>query len=310
MKATGLLLLLALATPAATTAQEVKRPRITGVAHIAIFSADVEASRKFYTGLLGYEEAYKLMQPDGKLSLTFIKINDRQFIELFPEREPNSDRLNHIALEVDDIEAMRAYLEAKGVKVPAKVPKGRTGNLNFTIKDPDGHGVEFVQYLPDSDSGKTRGKHLGAGLSDRLAHVGILVGSLDKANAFYRGLLGFEETWRGSRDGKTLSWVNMKAPDSGDYVEFMLYEDLPEPTKRGTAHHLCLFVPDIERSKAWLAGRAAQAGYTRALEVRTGINRRRQLNLYDPDGTRTELMEPITVDGKPVPPSPAAPPRP
>jgi lactoylglutathione lyase len=299
-------MLLALAGPA----QELKRPRITGVAHIAIFSADVEASRRFYTGLLGYEEAYKLMQPDGKLSLTFFKINDRQFIELFPEKEAQSDRLNHIALEVEDIEALRAYLEAKGIKVPAKVPKGRTGNLNFTIKDPDGHGVEFVQYLPDSESGKTRGKHMGAGLSASMAHVGILVGSLDKANAFYRDLLGFSETWRGSRDGKTLSWVNMKVPDGDDYIEFMLYDQMPEPTKRGTAHHLCLFVPEIEKSNAWLGARTATAGYTRALEVRTGINRRRQLNLYDPDGTRTELMEPRTVDGKPVPPSPAAPPRP
>lgn len=305
MRAICLLLLLALTT----AAQEPKRPRITGVAHIAIFSRDVEASRKFYTALLGYEEAYKLLQPDGKLSLTFLKINDRQFIELFPEREAQSDRLNHIALEVDDAEAMRAYLAAKGFSVPAKTPKGRTGNLNFTIKDPDGHGVEFVQYLPDSDSGKTRGLHMGAGLSDNLSHIGILVGSLDRANAFYRDILGFQETWRGSRDGKALSWVNMKVPDGQDYIEFMLYEQLPEPTKRGTAHHLCLFVPDIEKSKAWLAGRTAQAGYTRELEVKTGINRRRQLNLYDPDGTRTELMEPRTVDGQPVPSSPAAPPR-
>lgn len=305
MRAICLLLLFGMAG----AGQEPKRPRITGVAHIAIFSADVEASRRFYTGLLGYEEAYKLTEPDGKLRLTFIKINDRQFIEMFPEKEPKSDRLNHIALEVDDIEAMRAYLAAKGIQVPAKVPKGRTGNLNFTIKDPDGHGVEFVQYLPDSDSGKTRGKSMGAGLSNRLAHIGILVGSLEKASAFYHDLLGFRETWRGSRDGKVLNWVNMKAPESNDYLEFMLYDQLPEPTKRGSAHHLCLFVPDIDKSKAWLAGRAAAAGYTRELEVRTGINRRRQLNLYDPDGTRTELMEPHTLDGKPAPSSPAAPPR-
>jgi lactoylglutathione lyase len=45
--------------------------------------------------------------------------------------------------------------------------------------------------------------------------------------------------------------------------------------------------------------------YERPLEIRTGINRRRQLNLFDPDGTRTELMEPVTVDGNPAPPSQA-----
>jgi lactoylglutathione lyase len=45
------------------------------------------------------------------------------------------------------------------------------------------------------------------------------------------------------------------------------------------------------------------------MEIRTGTNRKRQLNLFDPDGTRSELMEPKTVDGKPVPPATAPPPR-
>ena len=40
-----------------------------------------------------------------------------------------------------------------------------------------------------------------------------------------------------------------------------------------------------------------------------GTNRKRQLNLFDADGTRVELMEPRTVDGQPVPPSTAPPPK-
>jgi hypothetical protein len=40
------------------------------------------------------------------------------------------------------------------------------------------------------------------------------------------------------------------------------------------------------------------------------VNRKRQLNIYDPDGTRVELMEPTTIDGKPAPPSTARPPIP
>ena len=33
------------------------------------------------------------------------------------------------------------------------------------------------------------------------------------------------------------------------------------------------------------------------------------MNLYDPDGTRSEVMEPKTVDGVSAPPSNAPPPR-
>ena len=45
------------------------------------------------------------------------------------------------------------------------------------------------------------------------------------------------------------------------------------------------------------------------MEIATGVNHKRQLNLWDPDGTRVELMEPRTVDGFPAPSSTAPPPR-
>jgi hypothetical protein len=89
----------------------------------------------------------------------------------------------------------------------------------------------------------------------------------------------------------------------------MLYRDLPAPTRRGVEHHLCLETPDVAAALASLDARPYRAAYTLTLEPRTGINRRRQLNLFDPDGTRTELMEPFTVDGKPAPPSTAPPPK-
>lgn len=149
----------------------------------------------------------------------------------------------------------------------------------------------------------------GDAVSRDMRHLGILVGALDQAMSFYGDVLGFKETWRGSRDGKELSWVNLQVPDGDDYLKFMLYRDLPEPAKRGSQHHIALFVTDIAKAEATLRARAGNAGYTQTMEVRTGINRKRQLNLYDPDGTRCELMEPDPVDGKPGPSSTAPPPK-
>ena len=45
-----------------------------------------------------------------------------------------------------------------------------------------------------------------------------------------------------------------------------------------------------------------------ATKVAVGVNGKRQINYYDADGTRVEVMEPTTADGKPVPPSDAPPP--
>ncbi len=284
-------------------------PKITGVAHIALFVHDVEKTRAYYHGLLGFSEPYSLSNPDGSFSMTFFKVNERQYIEIFPEKEAGTDRLNHISVETDDIEGMRVFLASKGVKVPDKVSVGRIKNRNFNVKDPDGHTVEFVQYMPDGWSAREKGKYLSRGVSSHMRHVGILVGSLSPAMSFYRDLLGFEETWRGSRDGKVLNWVNLKVPDGDDYVEFMLYDQLPAATARGTAHHICLEVPDMDQALKTIEALPARQNYTRPLEIRTGVNRKRQLNIYDPDGTRTELMEPNTVDGKPAPPSTAPPPR-
>ena len=300
----------ALGSASLLMAQAAPRPRILGVAHIAVFAKDYEKSRAFYRDFLGFEEPYSLAKPDGTPALTFFKINERQYIELFPEAAPDTDRLNHISFETDNAEAMRVYLKSRGIAVPERVPKGRIGNSNFSVKDPDGHGVEIVQYEPDGWTAREKGRHIpDKRISKHMMHVGVIVTELEPAMKFYRDILGFKEFWRGSSTGTVLSWINMKVPDGEDYLELMLYKDAPEPTKRGSAHHLALETPDMASSVAALEARPYRKQYSLPIETRTGRNRKRQVNLFDPDGTRTELMEPVTVDGVPAPSSTAPPPR-
>ncbi|MEX2301885.1 MAG: VOC family protein [Bryobacterales bacterium] len=292
-------------------AQQVARPKILGVAHIALRVSDIEKSRAFYKDFLGYGEPFLLNKADGSLDLTFIKINDYQYVELFPGLDPAQDRLHHISIYTEDAEGMRLYLASRGVAVPERVPKGRSGNSNFNVKDPDGHTVEIVEYEPDGWSMRDKGKAMSdARISGRMLHVGILVGNLAKSMEFYHGILGFEEFWRGSsRNSETLSWVNMRVPDGPTYVEFMLYEQEPAADNRGVQHHICLEVEDAAKAVERLEQRPYRKTYEQKIEIRTGINRRRQVNLYDPDGTRIELMESNTVDGKPPEASKLPPPR-
>jgi len=288
---------------------EVKRPRILGVAHMALYVSDLGKARAFYKELLGFDEPFSLKRDDGSERIAFIKINDQQYLELFAEPPKSDGRLNHVSLYTDDARRMRDYLASRGVAVPEKVGKGRTGNYNFNIKDADNHTVEIVEYQPDSWTARKRGKYLPPGrVSAHVTHLGILVGSVEPAMKFYRDILGFNEFWRGSASGKELSWINMRVPDGEDYLEFMLYSKPPDEKTRGVKNHVCLVVPDVEKAVATLQIRAKRIGYAKPIEARVGTNRKRQTNLYDPDGTRIELMEPNTVDGKPVPPSTAPPP--
>jgi lactoylglutathione lyase len=291
-------------------AQTPPRPRIIGISHIALFAHDYEKSRSFYGDFLGFEEPYGLKNPDGTPIMTFFKVNDHQYIELYPELTPNSDRLSHISLETDDIEGLRLYLKSKGVAVPDKAHTARIGNVSFDVIDPAGHKVEMVQYMPGGKTVANYGKYMSdARVSKHMTHVGLIVTQLDPEYKFYTEILGFKETWRGSSTGKVLSWVNLKVPDGDDYVEFMLSKDQPDATRRGAAHHLCLQVPDVAANVAALKAKPYFKNYDRPIDEHLGVNRKRQANLFDPDGTRTELMEPTTIDGKPTPPSTAPPPQ-
>ncbi len=288
------------------------RPRILGVAHVAFYVHDLARTRAFYEDFLGFdEEPFTLKRPDGSERIVFIKINDHQYVELFAEEPKNDGRLNHISVYTDDADGMRNYLAARSVKVPDTVGKGRTGNKNFNVEDPDDHTVEIVEYMADSLTSRDAGKHMPVGrLSDHVMHAGFLVGDLERSLEFYGGILGFEEFWRGSSSGESLSWVNMRVPDGDDYIEFMLYRTLPPPAERGTKNHISLVVEDAEKAVRELQKRAARGVYPREIAIQVGVNRRRQVNLFDPDGTRVELMERNTIDGKPAPSSTAPPPRP
>jgi lactoylglutathione lyase len=292
-----------------------QRPKVLGVAHMAVYVKDLAKTRQFYEDFLGFAEPFTLPQKDGTgTRIVFIKINDHQYFEIFNEKDRGEGQLNHISFYTDSADRMYAYLKSKGVEVMGdrgSVGKGQTGNKNFNVKDPDGHIVEIVDYQPDSWTARDAGKFMPATrIADHIMHVGVLVGDLDKSNEFYGGILGFQEFWRGSGSPRMLSWVNMRLAEAQDYLEFMLYDKLPAADGRGTKNHASLTIPDADKVLVELKKRAAKVGYEREIVIQTGVNRKRQINLYDPDGTRIELMEPKTVDGQPAPNSTAPAPHP
>ena len=276
---------------------------------MALYVSDLKASRTFYKDFLGFEEPYALKRDDGSDRIAFIKVNDEQYIELFAEPSKQDGHLNHIAFYTDSALDMRAYLASRGVKVPETVGKGRIGNSNFNIVDPDGHTVEIVQYEPDSWTLREKSKFMpDTRISTHIAHIGVMVGALDPAMKFYGDVLGFEDIWRGGSSSDVLSWVNMRVPEGKDYLEFMLYSAQPDAAQIGVKNHICLITPDIKAAVAILESRPSRKSYPRAIEIKVGRNGKRQDNLFDPNGTRIELMEPNLVDGKPVPSSKVPPP--
>ena len=288
--------------------KEPARPPIIGLAHAAFFTKDMESTRSFFKDYFGYDEPIVMKNDDGSLAFTVIKINDRQLVELFPEREQMTPRLYHFALETTDAEAMRLYLKSKGCEVPDQTPRGRTGNLNYFVKDPNGNICEIVEYGKDGMNAKDIGQHLPkTRIAPRMSHVGIPTPDLDKALSFYVDILGFREVWRGGPDPAKVNWVHVQTPEGEETLELMLYEKKPSWGSMGSMNHICLEVSDIEAAKAELDSRTLPEGLRQPSDIRTGINRKRQVNCYNIEGTRVERMEDHTVDGVPAPSSTGVP---
>jgi catechol 2,3-dioxygenase-like lactoylglutathione lyase family enzyme len=285
-----------------------QRPKLTDLSHMSFYAHDMEKSIHFYRSFLGYEDVTVRKGPDGALERVLVDINDQQYVELLPETQPNTGRLVGYGFVTDDVEAMRAYLVSRGVET-GKVTVGPRGSRSLAVRDPDGHEVRFVERHA---GGRARGSapdFADDRISRCLMHIGFTCYSLQASMAFYRDILGCEEMWRGSRDKKVLSWVQLKLPESANYIEFMLYDTFPALDRLGVLDHYGLEVPDIRNSRDLLAGRSGYAGYTRPLENVIGVCHHRLMNTFDPDGSRAELMERATYNGLPRPSRTEPPPR-
>jgi catechol 2,3-dioxygenase-like lactoylglutathione lyase family enzyme len=263
---------------------------ITGVAHACFKSSDLEKTRAYYVGVLGFHEAFDVKDAAGKVTAAFFKINDEQYVEITPNLAAGEIiRFDHVAFSTPDAAKLRGMLEARGLS-PTKIEKAPDGARMFGLSDPENNRLEFVQDTPGSLESKARGKYLDGRISEHMYHAGLVITDLDKALAFYGGKLGFAEFWHGGPTPKPI-WFNLRTPGSrGDYVELMLASDTPSRDEYGQMQHICLEVPDIQ---AGLKTALARGHYDeKKLDMHIGRNRKWQLNLFDPDGTRTELMEP------------------
>ncbi len=268
---------------------------LLGLAHVGIRVSDLEKARAFYGGVLGLDEAFDIIRADGVL-VAYFKVNDRQFIEISPDLTPAQViPMTHIAMYTDDIEKLHGMIASRGIAATG-IEKS-----SFSLRALPGQRMqylEFLQYQPDSPQVRSAGKFLGKRrLSTHLEHAGIVTTGVDAAYKFYVDTLGFTETWHRSR-----MLFHLRMPGGGkDYIELSNLEGVANLTRAraGTSAHCSLEVPDIQA-----AYREVQARGVKDLKPpRFGFDERWQFNLFDPDGTRVELMQPRdpAKAGTPVP---------
>jgi catechol 2,3-dioxygenase-like lactoylglutathione lyase family enzyme len=271
--------------------QRIPRPKITGIDHVDFYTTSSQANEHLYTIVLGVPGVPPL-EP-GQTQRFMI---GSQWVGYSPALAAQAtNRMDHLAFRTDDCEVLRLYLSTKGLTVPDSVSKLKEGSLAFTVKDPEGNAIEFVQpsraklvkIYRTEDMGKIATPDP---VSRRIIHAGFIVRDRAAEDHFYKDILGFHLYWHGGMKADETDWVAMQVPDGTDWVEYMLNvkADADQHTM-GVMNHVSLGVKDIKQAQAKLESHSWKPhGDEKAQMGRDG---KWQLNLYDPDFTRIELME-------------------
>jgi catechol 2,3-dioxygenase-like lactoylglutathione lyase family enzyme len=282
MKNLSLILILALAALQLCVQAQTppQRPHILAIDHVAFYTTQPDGVKKLYGDVLGLASAAPV-EPGGTLRY----LVGAQWVGFSPAPDPKStNRLDHVALLTDNIAALRKYLIAQGINVPQI--EGRSDHsLFFVVNDPDGHKIEFVER----DKGEAAPPAV-AGISKHMIHAGLLVYKREAADHFFRDILGFRLYWQGGMKDDRTEWVAIQVPDGTDWVEFMVNQPQPADLRlTGVMNHISLGLPDIKKAQATLESHGWKPhGNEKAQMGRDG---KWQLNLYDPDLVRVELME-------------------
>jgi catechol 2,3-dioxygenase-like lactoylglutathione lyase family enzyme len=125
--------------------------------HLGLRVSDLEQSLAFYTAL-GYAELGGVPETEFG-SLTMLQLPDDPFVSLElvhdPER-PVEDvgAVNHLVVQVDDLDATIADLAARGVAAEPPAEPGPRIRTSW-LTDPNGYRIELVQWPPGHPAGMT-----------------------------------------------------------------------------------------------------------------------------------------------------------
>jgi catechol 2,3-dioxygenase-like lactoylglutathione lyase family enzyme len=257
-----------------------ERPRILGISQVEFYSTNKNAAGAFFSAVLDSECLTKAPCSWGNVAqvkgeFNFHKLYGGQNLRLVTSPEPTpSNLLREVAFSTDNVNILKKYLQAKKVAIT------RASDQDLGITDPEGHEIGFFQ----SSSLETPAPSNNL----RIIHAGFVVRDRAAMEHFYKDILGFRPYWHGGMKDNETAWLDLQVPDGTDWIEFMLNVPADADKKLlGVMNHIALGVPDIHAAQKQLLTN----GMKLTEEPQVGRDGKWQLNLYDPDNTRVELME-------------------
>ena len=269
-----------------------ERPRIIGIDHVSVYVSDLEKSRQFYSAVLGLTtNCPHYAGPDP----CYLVAPSDQRVLLKQAQAHAKNWLAEVAFATDNILEMRRFLLAHGVHAGI-VQTDSDGSRIFSVHDPEGNPIAFVQRSPSQGSPSKIGYGSASRqISTHLIHAGFVVKDRAAENRFYVDLLGFRLYWYGGFKDDGVDWYELQVPDGPDWIEYML--NIPahaDHKELGVQNHFSFGVKNVHDAAAHLRSN----GLSTFDGPEVGRDGKDSLDAYDPDGTRIEVME-LTPKEKP-----------
>jgi catechol 2,3-dioxygenase-like lactoylglutathione lyase family enzyme len=273
------ILTLTLCAAVSATAKH-SRPKILGIESVTFYSTSLPAARNFYARIADPKLTCRMCEQEALQPFTVSLPSGQSVHFLSAKGTPPPNLLVEVVLATDNVKVMREYLAANKVAFDKPDKPKDAKDASFSVTDPDGHRIGFVQVAADWSPSNTDAL--------RLIHAGFVVNDRPAEDHFYKDILGFHLYWHGGMKDDVDNWVAMQVPDGTDWIEYMLNVS-PTASKHtlGVMNHIALGVTDIHATQQRVIANGAKP----TEEPKVGRDGKWQLNLYDPDETRTEFME-------------------
>lgn len=115
-----------------------------GIMHVSLVVSDLRRARAFYEGILG------LIPIKRPADLNFPGVwyfLGPQELHLIEARDTNINPLQHVAIEVTDVRAAKAVLQAHKIQCVSELRAGAGGFHSIYCYDPDGNRIELCQPI-------------------------------------------------------------------------------------------------------------------------------------------------------------------
>ena len=117
-----------------------------------IVTEKLAETKAFYTNTLGFgvtfeNEFYLLLHtPNKEAEISFLLPNHPTQQPLF--HKPFQGQGMYLTIEVDDVDKLYNELKQKNVSIKIDIRDEPWGDRHFAILDPNGVGIDIVQYSP------------------------------------------------------------------------------------------------------------------------------------------------------------------